>query len=490
MAKLMSSLLITAIAFALINRCETVSIQILQPIRSWGDEVGLIFIPDVNITGEQYNKTARAIQEASELRLWVVLTGDYFFSVPDTQQVEGAVNSAIGQLERAGMNSKTYVGVGHGLGGRNLQSYAQNSNLRAIVLLGSSLPSHISMMDYPIPVLTLCGELDGLMRIPRVAGEYEKLMGAAKDSDFFRGVYRTPVIYIPGTNHALFASGQMPRFILDDDLAASISEEQAHGIIGQHVDSFLTVSFSSSESKVDNALNQLVHAFSQTAGKLQPFLDLKRLDVGDDGRTSLWTILAQEFFADELSDRVNAYNLIIKNPGFFLSIPTITHTDDGVIAGTSALVHYDLKTTWKRWHAVYESPREISMKLVSKESFRLALDSNHTSRLFSKPHDCKSLNRLAFALALTVSSEDAKERYLKRGRPIIFEEDEMLESNLHWASRPLYMKETEAGLVVRSVGMITAASGRMISGRHYCKVISPYRAMEWINVNSLRPFKK
>ena len=36
---------------------ETVTIQILKPIRSTGDEVGLIFIPEGDVRGDQYKAT-------------------------------------------------------------------------------------------------------------------------------------------------------------------------------------------------------------------------------------------------------------------------------------------------------------------------------------------------------------------------------------------------------------------------------------------------
>ena len=61
--------------------------------------------------------TAQAIQEASELRLWVALAGNFFLSVADPQQVKEAVEYGIQQLEKAGMTSKNYVGVGHGMSG-------------------------------------------------------------------------------------------------------------------------------------------------------------------------------------------------------------------------------------------------------------------------------------------------------------------------------------------------------------------------------------
>ena len=65
--------------------------------------------------------SARAIQEASELRVWVALTGSYLLNVADSQQVARSAREAIQKLKNAGMKSRNYVGVGHGIGGNYCQ---------------------------------------------------------------------------------------------------------------------------------------------------------------------------------------------------------------------------------------------------------------------------------------------------------------------------------------------------------------------------------
>ena len=43
--------------FCFLAGSGAVSITILEPIRSTGDEVGLIFIPENNIDGDKYKET-------------------------------------------------------------------------------------------------------------------------------------------------------------------------------------------------------------------------------------------------------------------------------------------------------------------------------------------------------------------------------------------------------------------------------------------------
>ncbi|KAK3780052.1 hypothetical protein RRG08_061820 [Elysia crispata] len=463
----------------ILSGCESLTTTILKPIRSTGNEVGLIFIPGTNMKSDQYNETARVIQESTELRVWVALTGDYQNDKVYTTEISSAIEDAISELKKAGMTSELYAGVGHGWGGYYLQEYAQSSNkkLKALVLMGSATSRTTSLRDFPIPVLTLAAELDGVTRITRIAVEYEKL--THNMTSFFKGLYRTPVIYIEGANHAQFASGGLNSHIKLFDLKANVTEEDAHREIGKYFNAFLTVTFSSDDSKIDEALNQLSDAFLQTVKKFQPFLDVRNLDT--DGEESMWTILAQEYFADEYGDRVAVSNEILESPWFFAKEPIISFNDDDMIIRTIALIHAEEESYDPHWAMDMESPLEINMKLVSKDAIWKALGKQRDRILRSEPNTCRSLNQLAVILALSASTEKARERYLSQGRPIILESD----TNgifFMWGPSPLEMWENESGLHVSAISLIS-------DQYHYCKVMSPYRAMEWINVDSLRDYQ-
>ncbi|GFR70007.1 hypothetical protein ElyMa_002062100, partial [Elysia marginata] len=116
MSPLASMLGLTFAVLALSTGSGAVTITILEPIKSSGDEVGLIFFPGAYIPTDAYNKTVRAIQEASNLRVWAALTGGYTLNLVSGRDVEDAVDDAIRELKSAGMKSDAYVGVGHGWG--------------------------------------------------------------------------------------------------------------------------------------------------------------------------------------------------------------------------------------------------------------------------------------------------------------------------------------------------------------------------------------
>ena len=317
-----------------------------------------------------------------------------------------------------------------------------------------------------------------MTRITRVVQEYEKL---TKDmATFYRGLYRTPVIFIEGANHAQFGAGTIWSEIdKGKDLKPEISDEEAHGVIGKYINDFLTVKFSSLEDQVDEALNRLLEPFLESAKKFQPFLDIRNLDT--DGEESMWTVLAQMVFAGEYRDRVAISNKIAENPWFFGKQPSISLNHGNVVVATTALVTAKIYSDSLQMRTDQESPLEVNMKLVAKEALWQALSGQNDTALRSEPNTCASLNKYALFLALTLSTEHARERYFSVGRPIIVEEDAMRGANFLWAPSPLQTWEDKDGLHVRSIAMATPKE-------HYCKVLSTYRAMEWVNIDSLRVY--
>ncbi|GFR81503.1 ATP-dependent helicase SGS1 [Elysia marginata] len=154
---------------------------------------------------------------------------------------------------------------------------------------------------------------------------------------------------------------------------------------------------------------------------------------------------------------------------------------DDVVVSTYSVVHDKKEPDHIQILPVMESPHEIEMKLISKDAIWKVLDSHKDVNLRSQPNTCESLNRLALYLALAQSSKESRQRYLASGRPIIFEKDSGLLANFMWKPSPLSMWQDVYGLHVKSVAMVT-------KDYHYCKVLPPYRAMEWVNVDSLRAF--
>ena len=97
-------------------------------------------------------------------------------------------------------------------------------------------------------------------------------------------------------------------------------------------------------------------------------------------------------------------------------------------------------------------------------------------------------NQEAFNLALQNSSRAARRRYQDHGRSIFFNDDIIHSSVLAWTASGLDLQEDDQGLHVTSQMLRTSVRDPQSphSGMLYCKGLSPFRAMEWIYVDSLR----
>ena len=368
------------------------------------------------------------------------------------------------------------------LSGEFLHPYVEESKLKAVVFLGAVLPYTIQLEDFPVPILTLVAELDGYTRITRAMDEFAKLKNDMVDS--FESLYRTPVILLQGSNHAQFATGKMTARVTNNDLKTGVTEDEAHRMIGKRVNSFLTATFSSSPSTVDSARADIEEAFYESFEKFQPFFTMKAFESDN---FSNWTRMNQEYVAGEFADQIQVHTEIGENPWFFFSQPSISRGDDDqVVVEIQALVHngqHNPEITAARQSAI-----EIDMKLKTKDAIWEALsnhdDGPHTS-LRSEPMTCKALNEFAFQVALDHSSQEARDRY-HWNRQIIFWKDTVSPSEALWGMSPLKYWEKKASFNVRGIAFSTDLKDLVNPGVLYCKVISPLRAMEWINVDSLK----
>ncbi|RUS72981.1 hypothetical protein EGW08_019264 [Elysia chlorotica] len=455
-----------------------VSSEIIQPIRSSGDEVALIFVPGAYQKAEYYSEIAGVIQETSQLRVWVALTGGYDSDYPNPRELPGAIDDAVSGLKQAGMVSDFYVGVGHGRGGIVLGTYARDSGLKALILMGCILNDTLS--DFPVPVLTLASELDGLVRVTLVVDYFEQLLDSVSQSK--DAIYRTPVINIQGTNHIQFETRPpLPRAVTRD-IKSDVSDTEARKIISRHVNSFITATFRSVAGDVEVSRVELENDFIESDKRFKPILDMKALQV--EGDSFPWASIAQRYFAGEFDNIVEVNNTLYGDIEEFIKFKPPIRYD--VASGrfevhTSAFIEYegDYQTNQR----VEKSPAEIRLKLKSKGAI-------HSARGAAPVEEwsCRSLNELALEYALNSSTSHARDRYHSRGRPMVFEDDIVATSGQEWLSTPLTIWRDADGLHVQAVALLAAVDSPMYGGMHYCCVMAPSQALEWIIIDSLRDY--
>ena len=101
---------------------------------------------------------------------------------PEPLQVGSAFNSALNDIKKQGFTGSNVFLAGHSLGGVMAQGYAPQHTdvIKGMILEGSVLlrgtrkvqADGLTKFNIDLPTLTICGELDGLMRITRCAESY------------------------------------------------------------------------------------------------------------------------------------------------------------------------------------------------------------------------------------------------------------------------------------------------------------------------------
>jgi len=178
-------------------------------------DMGLMFYPGAFVAPRSYIKLLYKIAEAGYLVIIVKMPFDLAVLAPD---------KCLDFLE-AFPGIASWVLCGHSLGGTIAASQVRKHGERfnGLILMAAYPPESDSLAASSVPVLTLYASEDGLATREKVEKAKTLLPPHAK------------VVEIRGGNHAGFGSyGAQP-----GDGAASISEEEQHRQVSEHVLDFL-----------------------------------------------------------------------------------------------------------------------------------------------------------------------------------------------------------------------------------------------------------
>jgi hypothetical protein len=182
---------------------------------------------------------------------------------------------------------------GHSLGANaaQIEGHENRGSYIAAFNFGASI-ERIYNTTYPIPILSVNGELDGLQRVSRVGEAFYNHFDRQMKS-ISEGVWDHPIVLIPGMNHLQFADGVDPPIVVKNlDLKADIDTKDAHEAVGSIVAQFLCIHFCGFEARkfsfrsdansltpiITNSLNALVDQVGATRKFLGPMLEAFRLE--------------------------------------------------------------------------------------------------------------------------------------------------------------------------------------------------------------------
>jgi hypothetical protein len=272
----------------------------------------LVYIPGGDVPNNNYTLTAKAIQTNSELDLWVVIPGVFnrlciiecsgsFACAP----LYNTINGALGKAVAAGMpqDAEQHL-AGHSLGGTCANYLVQgykNNTYKSLMVMGSYVDETggYTLDNYPIPVATIGGELDGGMARPgKLALWVEQFNNYSKTAggDIDKALSTKPVIIINSIDHSDFCPG----FAVPGDLKSELDQPAASSAIGQIAGAYLNIrAMPSGSQTVQTSLSILKKGWASTQVLTDPVLKTLAMEVDNGngmfvpGRISPWCNTAQ-----------------------------------------------------------------------------------------------------------------------------------------------------------------------------------------------------
>ena len=350
-------------------------------------------------------------------------------------------------------------------------------------------------------MLTAVGELDGLT-ISYVYREYKESQ-VAEEAQGVTGRY--PVVVLDDVNHGQVASGDIPSFVTDFDIPSPLGVEEAHSRYAQAVAAFIV----SQEGNIFTA-DQVTEANSVIADLavfteefLVPFAETRMMesDEDQDNPSSPWMIEGQKILlgaTEEELAQLSVTDIVVPFADLGDFKPSVESSGDcGALVTTCCFPQYE-------WNPA-DANTLYSAKVI-KAKFKLEDNVRESLCLPEAPRrQCRDINQEAFTLALSLASEEARERFESLGTKLVFTDDSVspwgpgweFQFNLHYENiNQTHTKVFSTSLISEPDFIIASAAGthslrdqprlNLTLGMHYCDLLSPFRALEWIYITSLQ----
>jgi hypothetical protein len=503
--------------------------QILKPISSaTGPDVAFLLFQGAQVTPDQYVALAQKIQNvtANHMKLWVTIPSA-FLDLENPASIGVDAVKTISDTLDAGYAGKDFYVGGHSLGGIAVQEWVRDNyqaqSIKGMVLMGSTLMRKYRGTDSVVPTLSIAGELDGLFRVTRMAEEYYNRIIHGTTS----GAANTPVVVIPGMNHFQFATGNAPTLVAARDLKPEADSESSLNRASSIIGNFLAYVKTGDQT----ANNVVVSAVKTTGQFIAPIVSAFELEGSREfnapkqkdgpledcpkgmcsGIGSVWAITAQEFIADKNAFTSHGLKLHVTNNYVELSslppfgefhLPNITvDASDSKQRNlpTYSQGYWELLDKFDTGF-VSVSATEIGTKMMSRQcAYIRGIGIPESSAPFSldDPNFCAQMNQQAYQWAINNAGVSTRDRFNRIGQKYTFGDDVAKSGGPFWINARLEFndaKDSSGTPVIQIVSPMIKTSIDFPripllpdpACYHYCKLLSPARAIEWIYVDSLR----
>eukprot|EP00088_Acartia_fossae_P066944 TRINITY_DN8320_c0_g1_i1.p1 TRINITY_DN8320_c0_g1~~TRINITY_DN8320_c0_g1_i1.p1 ORF type:complete len:442 (-),score=86.14 TRINITY_DN8320_c0_g1_i1:90-1340(-) len=412
--------------------------------------------------------------------MWFGVTEGWLVDTPNPVEIAGAIDYCKSLAQDQQLGGQLYL-AGHSLGGVMLEQYLQDQNYMAtvdgVILLGSYLTDFLFQEDnnYAVPALTLIGSLDGLS----LTYAYREWI-ETQNTDIPE-MY--PVIVAADVNHAQVGSGEVPSFVKERDIAPVMEEAAAHQVYASIVAAFIvTQNQDIFEGSVVAESRELI---AQMATFTETFLTPFRIAHAMEAEMGLdnWMIRGQQILTGLTeSEGMVVDNLIVPFDDLGETKPSVEMTGDcAATIKTYSTPNYDLD--------VFDAGVLISASVI-KAKFKLEdVVRDSLCVPIIERRQCKDINKEAYEVALEMASEDALQRFQAKGTKLFFLDDSVSPWGPGWEySLGLHynrVNETHSSMYATSLISEPDFFIQSAAGMHYCDLLSPYRALEWVYITSV-----
>lgn len=377
--------------------------------------------------------------------------------------------------------------------------------------------------SFRFPTLSIGGELDGLTRVSRLAEAFWWQQTRQVNFPALQAAF--PVIVIPGMNHGQWAvfDGPAPNEVATYDLEAEITSAQAlaagaaalanyvSAVVGGSATAAAAVAKSQAASATFLAPLLNAQLFESSYNLLPPCYDAPPSPSCQVG--SAFSEWAQHIMTNsaesgaEGSDAPFPYHAVVvdaMHPVADLHPIHLSNITNQCAAPTAACTLLASTVTENTYDPIFSeldvalyptSPHEVKVKLTSRQNGMLhagVAPQNAEFNVTDSASLCAVINNATFFSALADAAPATAARYLRRGLPLRFGPDNIGFAGPQFTDGTLQfglVNDTEGTFVwVNSTSLPTPIPYfvKLAEGFHYCLLMSPSRAMEWIYVDGLR----
>mmetsp|Transcript_18836 Transcript_18836/g.51163 ORF Transcript_18836/g.51163 Transcript_18836/m.51163 type:complete len:495 (-) Transcript_18836:161-1645(-) len=447
----------------------------------------MLLVPGGKVPPEDYLPMAKAAQEKSKLRLAVGIPHCHVNLCDAISELPGLLKDLVASMNKTlsgALRTADVFVTGHSLGGTGARHFYDIwPGSAGLALFGTQYngdhEDYKGTLGYPTdlkafhgPLLALTGELD-MLPISHTA-DLVRQWQELKEADFS---YEKLPIIVAGMDHSQFC----PPFQVSGDLVPEISNEAATSAISEVLAGWLDAVVSKGS---DSAAVKVLRRYAeQSAPIAAPFIRASSLDREWCSRAQALTAASPKAIHVVAEHRYDSANLEHCHPKGTLN--------DGVLTATVCDYRYYSYTNSSipNFAPTYEGAQDISCKMLSEDKIASELGLAGVD-MESKEvvNRCAMLNQHAFDSARDIVEKEwprASERFRAQGKKVTFKDDSQAVMGPQWVLTGLSFKETDEALEVTSEALISPITSKIYPGSHYCKLLAPSKAVEFIMTRGL-----